>query len=275
MDTREFFDSLDYNQIEDFVKSGREEDLWLDFKTINKDELTKDDRQNFSKALSGFANSDGGVVVWGVLAKQGKEGDVASELVPVENVKKVLTRLNSLTGECVDPSVDGVEHKIIYHNSDRQKGFVISRIPKSERPPHMAKAGIGRYFKRSGDSFYPLEHFDLEDMFGRRPKPRLALHLERVPNSHRAEHVVGITNAGSGIAKFPFIHIEVDRPFIFSQYGIDGNGHTGLPLLATQGLSDQFRTFGGSSDNIVYANSALEVTKIRLPELDARGQSVS
>jgi len=29
------------------------------------------------------------------------------------------------------------------------------------------------YFKRSTEGFYRLEHFDLEDLFGRRPKPAL------------------------------------------------------------------------------------------------------
>ena len=37
----------------------------------------------------------------------------------------------------------------------------------------MAKAGEDRYYKRSGASFYRMEHFDLEDMFGRRLKPKL------------------------------------------------------------------------------------------------------
>ena len=39
----------------------------------------------------------------------------------------------------------------------------------------MAKLGENRYYKRSGDSFYQMEHFDLEDMFGRRRKPKLKM----------------------------------------------------------------------------------------------------
>ena len=50
------------------VHPAREENLYLDFKKAadGKGPATKPDRKNLSKALSGFANSEGGVIVWGV-----------------------------------------------------------------------------------------------------------------------------------------------------------------------------------------------------------------
>jgi hypothetical protein len=61
------------------------------------------------------------------------------------------------------------------------------------------------YFKRTAEGFYRLEHFDLEDMFGRRPRPALVLMLELVPrpaeDPHEELHFV-ILNSGRGIAKY-------------------------------------------------------------------------
>ena len=56
---------------EDYLKRllGTREDLHLEFKEKadrRTPELDKNDAANFSKALSGFANSDGGVLLWGV-----------------------------------------------------------------------------------------------------------------------------------------------------------------------------------------------------------------
>jgi hypothetical protein len=45
----------------------------------------------------------------------------------------------------------------------------------------MAKFGQDRYYKRSGDTFRRMEHFDLEDMFGRRPRPKLELQIDTRP----------------------------------------------------------------------------------------------
>ena len=43
----------------------------------------------------------------------------------------------------------------------------------------MAKLGEDRYYKRSGDSFRKMEHFDLEDMFG--PAAEATAHIENHP----------------------------------------------------------------------------------------------
>jgi hypothetical protein len=168
------FDGLTAGTIRDFVSQGREEDLHLDFKTVAAPTLSPDDRRNLAIALSGFANSDGGIIVWGVDARLNSQGvDCASALVEVPNVQLCLTKLNEFTGQCVSPLVDGVNHRAI--ETTGGAGFCASLIPASQSGPHMAKCREDRYYKRSGSVFYRLEHFDLEDLFGRRPKP--ALHL--------------------------------------------------------------------------------------------------
>jgi len=55
------------------VEEEWQEDLLLEFKTIEGScaPMAKPDRKNFAIALSGFANSDGGVIVWGVDARSG------------------------------------------------------------------------------------------------------------------------------------------------------------------------------------------------------------
>ena len=175
MNLDEFFESIDLDIIHSFVKEGREEDLQLDFKAVSDSSFkNKDDKRNLAKALSGFANSSGGVVIWGVDARKNEDDiDVACEEKPIEKLKLFISKLNSYTGEFVNPIVDGVQHRAIPTSEKTDTGFAASLIPESQSGPHMAKAGEHRYYKRSGDSFYRMEHFDLEDVFGRRPHPKL------------------------------------------------------------------------------------------------------
>lgn len=83
-------------------------------------------------------------------------------------------------------------------------GFCMSVVPASDSGPHMAKAGEDRYYKRNGSSFYRMEHFDLEDMFGRRQRPSLLLRLNLVPrlgdDPHEEVHF-SVVNEGRGVAK--------------------------------------------------------------------------
>lgn len=181
------FNSVSLTIIQEFVTTAREEDLHLDFKVVGGPNLSRDDRRSLATALSGFANSDGGIVVWGVEARQNTAGvDCAVALREVPDASLCLTRLNTLTGQSVSPLVDGVQHRAIVTNGTR--GFVISLVPPSDSGPHMAKGGEDRYFKRSGSGFYRMEHFDLEDMFGRRRRPLLSLRLKLVPRQGDDPH---------------------------------------------------------------------------------------
>jgi AhpD family alkylhydroperoxidase len=139
--------------------------------TVAKAEGLTEDMINHL-CVSGFANSSGGIIVWGVDArKNAQDVDCAVGRKEIEPIKLFLSRLNALTGQAVSPIVDGIRHRAI--ETTENSGFAITLVPETESGPHMAKLGEDRYYKRSGDSFYKMEHFDLEDMFGRRPEANL------------------------------------------------------------------------------------------------------
>jgi len=268
MNLEEFFDSLDLQTIQEFIDIHRQEDLYLEFKSVSSRPFNKDDKKNFAKALSGFANSSGGIVVWGINARKNAGVDSASEQRPIAGLSRFLSDLNSFTGQFVSPVVDGVQHKKIPNGEDI--GFAASLIPESESGPHMAKGGENRYYKRSGDSFYVMEHFDLEDMFGRRPHPNLKLTVKVETGAIRgngldkeAVVILGLTNIGRGVAKFPYLALNVNPPYKM-RYGLDGNGNTGLPHLVQSRETVHRRIFGGSPGIVVYPDAELDVTAVRI-----------
>jgi hypothetical protein len=133
----------------------------------------------------------------------------------------------------------------------------------------MAKQGLDRYYKRSGGRFAKLEHYDLEDMFGRRPRPRLKLST-RLDSAHQRGNerlfrcVLGIENVGRGLARFPLLQVK-PSPDIYriDQYGLDGNGRDGIPRIAQPDNSRWVHFAGGGT--VIHPGMTLEITAIRAP----------
>jgi hypothetical protein len=212
VDLKGQFETLDLSTIDEMLRVGREEDVRLDFKTVSAGDLSKrDDRRNLAIAVTGFANSSGGIIVWGIDARRDHAGiDRAVEAVEITTLPLFANRLADLSASCASPPVDGVLHKAIPRSGD--KGFAATFVPESHSAPHMAKLGEDRYYKRNSSRFYTLEHFDLEDMFGRRPRPSLKLHVEirlRPGDDPHEELYLSLLNDGRAVAKHAGLHCNL------------------------------------------------------------------
>jgi hypothetical protein len=264
---REYFESMTADDIRGFASNEREEDLHLEFKLVTESTLGRDDRKNFAKAVSGFANSDGGLIVWGVDARKNADGiDCASAAPGIADLKKLLSHLNEYTGVVVNPTLIGVEHRPIVSTPSANHGYILTFVPVSDSGPHMAKLGEDRYYRRSGSSFVKMEHFEIADISGRRPQPKLLLAWQIFPlrtlggwKEMRIE--LRIENQGRGSARAPYLGIHPEDPFTISEWGLDGGGHTGLPqLVRSRALT--MTGFGGSGDIFIHPGSVHPVTAL-------------
>src|SRR5262249_53680084 len=146
--------------------------------------------------------------------------DCAVEVKLIPQLKLFLSKLNEYSGVATSPLVDGVVSRIVEAGPDT--GYAVTLVPESLAGPDMAKLGEDRYYKRNGSSFYRLEHFDLEDMFGRRPRPRLDLDMRLVraggSQGGRSKTICGkaiisLVNTGRGLARSPYLGLYVTRPY--------------------------------------------------------------
>lgn len=126
---------------------------------------------NLAKGISGFGNSEGGVIVWGVDASTDADGaDVARLKQPIENIARFVSLLeSSVSGRTVPPHPN-VSHCGI--ETGDGKGFVATLIPKSSIAPHQT-VPESKYYIRAGSNFVPTPHSVLAGMFGRRPQPEV------------------------------------------------------------------------------------------------------
>lgn len=167
--------------IDEFIIASQTEELFLDFKQAvssgkNYTTLHRDDRKNLAKAISGFGNSEGGVIVWGVECSRDLEvGDVARAKVKVKNVHRFLSWLENAISGCTIPSHNKVRNHIVSVDKNGD-GFVATYIPKCEIAPLMTTVGSTIYI-RSGSNNVPAPYAVIAGMFGRRPQPDIELNF--------------------------------------------------------------------------------------------------
>jgi hypothetical protein len=270
MDLKQQYAAIDAQTIADYLTNGQEENLHLDFKAVTNENLDKrDDRQNLAIALSAFANSDGGLVVWGVDARPNSERiDCASALKLIKEPARLLARLNEFTGQGVNPNVDGVEHRAVPLKG--AESIVVTLVPASDRGPHMAKLGVDQYYKRSGSQFLKMEHFDIEDMFGRRRRPhlqirtRLKLHRTITAgglSSKQFRVVIDLHNEGRGSAVAPYVALAVGPT---SQYTFDfGSSESRIGAMQrVPSQDDGLLHFAGGTNVVVHPRLSMPVIAV-------------
>lgn len=138
--------------IRKMIDEKRLESDVLDYK--GADQISDRDRKtHWSKALSGFANTGGGVVVWGVDCR--KELDTESGLMLDRPTGKPALALNAvefaqkladLLANATADVVEGV--KIIPVQQNGPAGYVVCLIPEGRNKPYRAMFADERYFMR-------------------------------------------------------------------------------------------------------------------------------
>jgi hypothetical protein len=204
--------------IDEFIETRQSEELFLEFKRSADNgsgtKLHPTDRQNLADAISGFGNSEGGVLVWGIECR-----DTATDKRPLVDVQKFVSWLQHAISGCTVPPHASVRHHAIVSAGSGSGGFVVTLIPKSNHVPHQV-TGRNQYYIRAGSSFVPTPHAVLAGMFGRRPQPNIICQYTIppatiVPPSDgpnpkvKIQLTIWLHNTGLGIARDLFLNLRI------------------------------------------------------------------
>jgi hypothetical protein len=124
---------------------------------VDGDEL----RKGWSKALSGFANTDGGVLVWGIDAPD----NAPVRLSLVQDLRPFNAKLQELLRDATDPPVQSVQIELYADPQQPTKGIIVCLIPRSRWRPHQAKSSVNEYYIRAGDNHVPASQSVLRALF--------------------------------------------------------------------------------------------------------------
>jgi len=125
---------------------------WLEFKGCERID-DKEIKSYWSEALSAFANTGGGVLVWGLDARKDEnqiDRIIGQSVSP--DAERLASRLRELLVQSVDPALPGVEIRTI-RNGNAIDGYVVCLIPEGEAKAHRAEGAGRNYYIRIGTSF--------------------------------------------------------------------------------------------------------------------------
>ncbi len=199
--------------IQNFIATKAEETTYLEFKAAGglstmpsvKDEITRD--------VSSFANSDGGLIIYGLM----EANHIADSLDFVDG--KVYTKewLEQIIGR-IQRKIQGVAIYPIRVNNNFKKSIYVVEIPRSVDAPH--RAADGKFYRRSNFVRTIMEEYEIRDMYSRTIKTELEI-LEPKVNSRGESYSQGtldkyqvsmdieIQNIGKAIEKMYKVEVIV------------------------------------------------------------------
>jgi hypothetical protein len=175
---------------------------WLDFKTEDTDPSRRDrkSRRDWSEALGGFANNQGGVLIWGIDARktQTPEGmiDAARAEKPVASPLQVRSKLVEWHRGATDPPHSNVDVRAFPLPEDAARGFVVCYVPEGPFKPYRSEQAEQQYYLRAGDSTHVMSRSILASLF--HPRPRA---LFRVRGKFAWQLLTRQSGAGRDIAE--------------------------------------------------------------------------
>lgn len=255
----------------------QDENIFIDFKrksNLNTIGAERSDRDTFSKAISGFSNAAGGIIIWGIDCRKKDGLDVVQALIPINGVMSFLNDLNAYIPTSIQPLNVGIENQIIWEKESAETGFIVTYIPESDSGPFRS-LGDHNYYTRSGNNFIKIDHFMLADMFGKRQRPQLVADYcisasgNVLSRSVRVEIVFKLRNCGRYVATYPAASIIPNTGLKVSEYGVDGNRNFNLrPVLinhSTRRKDEYF--FSGGINDVIHPTFSLDLCVLGVPDI--------
>lgn len=201
--------NINVQDIENLIKDQISESKTLEY----KGELEgKKEKNAINEAVCGFANADGGLLIYGLEEDENKNPIIKGISLKGTSWDEKKRSVLSTIEANIEPRVD-VEIKEIELAND--KVVILIKVPKSWNAPHCIKKNNGKirsfYIRRDG-STNPMEFEEIKNMFD------LNGNLQEKINSYRDERVQNI--ASKNVSKYNVIFHAI--PFdAFSKSRID------------------------------------------------------
>lgn len=202
--------------LDELIGDREPESLFLDFKRSPQDGQSKnlalEDNKNLAKAISGFANSSGGVIVWGVdCRRDSSTGNEIAEKHPLVDASGFNTKLQAAISRTTIPAHPGVQVLFFDEPGHSPSGYVVVYVPQSHIGP-IRSVATNHYHIRTGSDFGVVPHDVLAGMFGRAPQPSADLNIISHPVRLDSNH--GHLTLAIGCVAVNLGAVSGERPYM-------------------------------------------------------------
>lgn len=153
------------------IQEGVQESLNLEYKRCESLDKNNPNRiKDLSKDVSAFANSAGGVIIYGVIETNHLPTEIDDGYDPADIKREWIEQVINST---IQRRIDGIRIKQIELTNNPGRVIYVVSIPQSKRAPHMAKDHI--FYKRYNYQSVPMEEYEVRDVANRVDAPDLTL----------------------------------------------------------------------------------------------------
>ena len=208
---------MSISRIEAMIGDGETEGINLECKAPTVQRLTRDIKTQLARAVSGFSNCDGGVIIWGVATtKHSHSGlDVLSHIEPLGNCKHFEQQISRAIPSVSMPNIIKHQTTVIKKRSTDTQGLVVALVPKTSGDPVQSTVDNHFYF-RVGDGSVIAPYELIKGLFAAIASPDLlpVFLSELVKENEDGSWVVpiGIQNASSATAEHVKISVIIENP---------------------------------------------------------------
>ena len=222
----------DEARVQQYIDDGIEESLNLDYKAAGALEKTDRKRKEITKDVSAMANSDGGIIIYGV-SEDDNNRHLPGQIDPVDRSDFSKEWLDTVISN-IRPNIEGLVIHPVSVSGKQSDAIYVVEIPQSQTA-HQALDK--KYYKRVGFKSRPMEDYELRDVMNRRQHPRIELTfrilrriISREYDMIQQELEVNMSNQGRVYAQYIVALVYAPCEFIvedvpqrnFAPFGLQG-----------------------------------------------------
>ncbi|WP_017494726.1 helix-turn-helix domain-containing protein [Flavobacterium sp. WG21] len=169
------------DKINQYISDGIEENIHLDYKGSDSISKTNDKKNEISKDVSAFANSDGGVIIYGV--KEYDEVDkshLPEKIQPIDGNEYSKEWLEQIINSTISPKIHNIIITPVQTGNIKDNLVIyVVEIPKSTTAHQMKDK---RYYRRYNFQSIPMDDWEIKDIINRVSQTKFEIYFETTPN---------------------------------------------------------------------------------------------
>jgi Schlafen, AlbA_2 len=207
------------DRIQQLIRDSVEESLSIEYKSAGALGKSDTKKTEITKDVSAFANSSGGVLIYGIAEFQERDKRHSPEKIDPINRQEYSKEWLEQIVQSIQPRIDGIVIEPV--NIDNASVCYVVTIPQSYTA-HQARDHV--YYRRHNFSVLPMEDYEVRDVMNRRKRPKIRASIFASRSNTNAEGVilVKLDNIGVVLAKDYMVdlqlpidlggHISVEKP---------------------------------------------------------------
>ncbi len=196
-------------RLEQLVTDGQEEGLALEYKGAGSLQKTEGKKAEITKDVSAFANSSGGILIYGIAEFDDRAKRHLPECIdPIDRREFTKEWLEQVI-QSIQPRIDGVMVHPVTVDEESNSGCYVVEIQQSHTA-HQARDHV--YYKRHNFNVLPMEDYEVRDVMNRRQNPKLTASIFVNRNVGRWGEgliLVKLRNVSSVMARYYMVDLEI------------------------------------------------------------------